>query len=266
MTKIQGCAHGLLALFGSVALFACTPASVPAKADGDEKVLRVAPVSDLENLDPMSSSSYIIRDHGYMIYDTLFGMDANGKIQPPIVDTYVRSGDKKTWTFTLREGLEFHDGKQVTSDDVIASIKRWEQKDTMGQTLMSVASWEAVNAKTFRLTLSTPYGLVLESLGHPDSYVPFIMPKRVADTPVSTSIDDTTGSGPFIYKKDESRKGEKVVYIRNTKYKPRVEPASGTAGGKVAKVDRVEWIIIKGPANSDQRVGLGRNRRDRIPG
>ena len=70
------------------------------------------------------------------------------------------------------------------------------------------------------------------------------MPKRVAETPVTQQISDTTGSGPFIFKKDEWKPGEKVVYVRNPDYKPRAEPPSGLAGGKVAKVDRVEWVSI----------------------
>jgi peptide/nickel transport system substrate-binding protein len=195
-----------------------------------------------------------------MIYDTLFGMDASGNIQPQMVDTWEQSDDKKTWTFTLRDGLEFHDGQPVTSDDVIASVKRWGQKDTMGQRLLSFVKnngWEVVNSKTFRMTLTVPYGFVLESLGHPDSYVLFIMPKRVAQTPIDKQIDDATGSGPFILKKDESRPGEKVVYVRNAKYKPRIETASGTAGGKVAKMDRVEWIIIKDPQTQSNALATG---------
>ena len=71
-----------------------------------------------------------------------------------------------------------------------------------------------------------------------------MMPKRVADTDPNTQITDATGSGPFIFKKDEWKPGEKAVYVKNPKYKPRSEPASGLAGGKVAKVDRVEWITI----------------------
>jgi peptide/nickel transport system substrate-binding protein len=72
----------------------------------------------------------------------------------------------------------------------------------------------------------------------------FMMPKRVADTDPNTQITDYTGSGPFIFKKDEWKPGEKAVFLKNTKYKPRSEPPSGLAGGKVVKVDRVEWIAI----------------------
>jgi peptide/nickel transport system substrate-binding protein len=85
---------------------------------------------------------------------------------------------------------------------------------------------------------------MLRTLAKPSSVPLFIMPKRVAETPVTQQISDTTGSGPFIFKRDEWKPGERVVYLRNPDYKPRAEPPSGLAGGKVAKVDRVEWVSI----------------------
>ncbi len=221
-------------------------AAEPGLAQNAAKVLRITPHSNLTILDPIWTTAYITRNHGYMIYDTLFATDEKGEIKPQMIDKWTVSGDKKTYTFTLREGLLFHDDKPVTSQDAVASLQRWGKRDVMGQELMSVVDKiEAVDAKTFRITLKSPWGLVLESLGKPSSNVPFIMPKRVAATPADRQIDDYVGSGPFIFKKDEWRPGEKVVYLKNAKYQPRREPASGTAGGKVVKVDRVEWVIIK---------------------
>ena len=98
---------------------------------------------------------------------------------------------------------------------------------------------------------------MLESLAKPGSNVPFIMPKRVADTPADNKSPTRPGSGPFIFKKDEWKPGEKIVYVRNPKYKPRSEPPSGTAGGKVAKVDRVEWLIIKDPQTQANALAAG---------
>jgi peptide/nickel transport system substrate-binding protein len=243
-------------LLFAAALAVSIPFSAPAQDSG--RVLRVAPHSNLTILDPIWTTAYISRFHGYMIYDTLFGMDAKGQIAPQMMDRYEVSKDKKTWTFTLRDGLEFHDNKPVTSDDVIASLQRWGKRDSMGEKLLSfVEGWEAVNAKTFRIKFKEPYGLVLESLGKPSSNVPFIMPRRVADTPADKQIDDYTGSGPFIFKKEEWKPGEKVVYVRNAKYKPRPEPASGTAGGKTPKVDRVEWVIIKDPQTQANALAAG---------
>jgi peptide/nickel transport system substrate-binding protein len=209
------------------------------------KTLRVAPHSDLKIVDPIWTTALISVNHGYMVYDTLFALDGKLNVQPQMVERHEMSADRLTWTFTLRDGLEWHDGTPVTADDCIASIKRWGARDSMGQKLLSfVAGFSAPDAKTIRMTLKEPYGLVIQTLAKPGANVPFMMPKRVAETDPGKQITDYTGSGPFIFKQDEWRPGEKVVYVKNPKYRPRAEPASGLAGGKLAKVDRVEWIWI----------------------
>ena len=139
----------------------------------------------------------------------------------------------------------WHDGKPVTAEDCVASIKRWGAKDAMGQKMMSfVKDMPVVDAGTFRIVLSAPTGLVLTALGKPSSAVPFMMPKRVAETSPNEQVSDYTGSGPFVFRKDEWKPGDKAVYVKFDKYKPRAEPPSGLAGGKVAKVDRVEWKVV----------------------
>ena len=101
-----------------------------------EKVLRVVPHADLKNVDPIWTTAYITRNHGYMVYDTLFAVDEKGEVQPQMIGDYSLSDDGLTWTFTLRDGLKWHDGDPVTSADIIPSIKRWGQRDGMGQKLM----------------------------------------------------------------------------------------------------------------------------------
>ena len=93
--------------------------------------------SDLKILDPIWNTAFVIRDHGYMIYDTLFATDAQGEIRPQMVDTTEVSADKLTYTFTLRDGLLWHDGQPVTAEDCVASIKRWAARDAVGQKLMT---------------------------------------------------------------------------------------------------------------------------------
>ncbi|MBL8673766.1 MAG: ABC transporter substrate-binding protein, partial [Rhodospirillales bacterium] len=228
-------------VFAAVAL-AASLAAAPSHA---QTTLRVVAHSDLKVLDPIWTTAYITRNHGYLIYDTLLSQDANLKIQPQMAEKWTVSADRLVWTFTLRDGLEWHDGTPVTSADVVPSLKRWAERDGMGQQLWAaVAEITAPDPKTVRIALKEPYGLVLESLGKPSSLVPFIMPKRIAETPSNTQIKEFVGSGPFIFKQDEWKPGDKVVYVKNTKYKPRAEPPSGLAGGKVAKVDRVEWVAI----------------------
>jgi peptide/nickel transport system substrate-binding protein len=216
------------------------------------QTLRTVMHSDLKILDPIWTTAYIVRNHGYMIYDTLLSVDEKFAVKPQMLEKWAVSDDKLTYTFTLRDGLEWHDGQPVTSEDCISSIKRWGAKDSMGQKLMSFTrELKAVNARTFELVLKEPYGLVIDSLAKPSSNVPFMMPKRVADGDPNKQLEDTTGSGPFIFRKDEWKPGEKVVYVKNPKYKPRSEPPSGLAGGKVVKVDRVEWIAI-----ADQQTAM----------
>ncbi|UUZ75315.1 ABC transporter substrate-binding protein [Polaromonas sp. P1(28)-13] len=217
----------------------------PLSVAQDTKVLRVVPQSDLKILDPIWTTAFVTRNHGYAVYDTLFGVDALGKVQPQMVEAYSSSADGKTWTFTLRSGLAFHDGTPVTSADVIQSLKRWVQRDSLGQKMAAAMSgFEAKNDKTFVMTFKEPFGLLLEALSKPASVPPFIMPKSVAETPADQQIASTIGSGPFIFRTDEYRPGERIVYAKNTKYVPRKEPASGTAGGKVVNVDRMEWVVL----------------------
>jgi peptide/nickel transport system substrate-binding protein len=217
-------------------------------ASAEAQTLRVVKHSDVKIVDPIWTTAYIVRNHGYMVYDTLLAVDSKLAVKPQMLEGWKVSDDKLVYTFTLRDGLKFHDGAPVTSEDCIASIKRWASRDAMGLKLMAFTkSLDVVDAKTFTLTLKEPYGLVIESLGKPSSNVPFIMPKRVAETPGNTQITETIGSGPFIFRKDLWRPGERTIYDKNKDYVPRKEPASALSGGKVVHVDRVEWINLTDP-------------------
>lgn len=213
-------------------------------ATDDAKVLRMVPQADLKILDPVWTTSTITRDHGFMVYDTLFGMTQKGEIQPQMVESYTTSADQLEWTFILRSGLAFHDGSPVTAEDVVASIKRWGSRISAGQLLMKATeSVEAVDGNTFRIRLSRPFGFMLDALGNANNPL-FIMPRRIAETPGTTQISEVVGSGPYMFKKDEYAPGNKIVYLRNPAYVPRAEAASGTAGGKEVFLDRVEWVVL----------------------
>ena len=193
-----------------VAAAAMTAVAGGASADS---TLRVVMHSDLKIVDPIWTTAYMSRNYGYMVYDTLFAMDEDTKIHPQMVEKYSVGGPNNlTYTFTLRDGLMFHDGAPVTSADVIQSIKRWGGKDSMGQMLMKFTKeMKAVDDKTFQLILNEPFGLVLVALGKPSSNVPLIMPKRVADTPKDTQISEYVGSGPFVFDAANWKPGDKAV-------------------------------------------------------
>ncbi len=234
---------------GGLALAAALAAmAMPA----DAQTIRAVKHSALRVLDPIITTAYITRNHGYMIYDTLFALDENYEVTPQMVDEWSTSEDGLTWTFTLRDGLKFHDGADVTSEDVIASVKRWGSRDGMGQVLMDyIEDFTAVDDKTFEINLKKPYGLVLDSLAKPSSNVPFIMPKRLADTPASEAVPEQIGSGPFRFVADEFQPGVKTVYEKFEDYVPREGEASWASGGKDVKVDRVEWVVM-----SDDQTAL----------
>ena len=214
-----------------------------ATASAADKTLRAVVHADIKVLDPTWTATYITNRFSTVVYDTLFAYDSKFQPQPQMVDTWTTSDDKLTWTFVLRPGLAFHDGAPVTSTDVVASLKRWMVKLGAGQAFAKfVGSLDAVDAKTFRVVLKEPFGLVLDSLGSPATA--YIMPERQAGKPANEQITEAVGSGAFKMLRDQWRPGNKVVFARNEAYVPRKEAPDMMAGGRVAKLDRLEWLYI----------------------
>lgn len=228
-------------------LFTATLASVSLVSGAvHAETLRAVKHSALRVLDPIMTTAYMSRNHGYMIFDTLYALDENLVPQPQMVESHTVSEDGLIYTFTLRDGLRFHDGADVTGADVAASIARWGERDSMGQVLMTIVEsmQQGAAPNEFVMTLKEPYGLVIDSLAKPSSNVPFIMPQRLAETPSTEPIPEQIGSGPFTWVADEFQPGVRAVYAKNEHYVPRDEPASSAAGGKVVGVDRVEWVVF----------------------
>src|SRR6266704_4864773 len=202
MDKRSSLSHSMAAAIGALVMAAVLAA--PAALAQGQKVLKFVPQADLRILDTITTTAYITRNHGYMIYDTLFATDAKFQVQPQMVDKYDLSKDGLTYTFTLRDGLKFHDGQPVRSADCIASLERWAKRDALGQKLaQATESWTAVNDKTFRLKLKKPFPLTLDALGKLSSNVPFIMPERIAKTDAFQNITEAIGSGPLKFVKEE---------------------------------------------------------------
>src|SRR5215218_4078482 len=130
MFDVRKSVAALLAVASVGVLSAAMPAGVQAQT------LKAVMHSDVKILDPIWTTAYIQRNFGYMVWDTLFAYDEKFEVKPQMVEKYDVSADKLTWTFTLRDGLVWSDGKPVTSEDCIASIKRWAARDSMGQKMM----------------------------------------------------------------------------------------------------------------------------------
>ena len=220
--------------------------------------LRFAAQADLKILDPMWTTGYIIRNHGYLVYDTLFGTDQQHRIKPQMVDRWSVSPDGMKYTFTLRDGLRWHDGVPVQSEDCVESLKRWGKRDRLGQLLMAhTGKLAPVDQKTFALELTARFGAVLDALGKPSSIVPFMMPARIASVSPDEQIKEIVGSGPFKFVRDEWQPSKQAVYVRNADYLPRQEAPEGSTGGKKAYLEKVTWRYIPDDATAAEALAAG---------
>jgi peptide/nickel transport system substrate-binding protein len=230
-----------------VILALCSVLASTARA-AEPSLLRVIPQGPLLSLDPVVSPSYATLDHAYMVYDTLFALDAALRPQPQMAERHAISADGLAHRIALRDDLRWHDGTPVTAADCIASIRRWAARDRLGQDLLArLRSMEAEDDRTIVVGLSARFPLA-EALAKPMGAVPFMMPARLASQPPDRAIEDAIGSGPFRFAPDKVGGHFLRIYERNAAYRPRPEPLSLFAGGKQALVDRVEWMYIPGVA------------------
>ncbi|WP_404935163.1 ABC transporter substrate-binding protein [Nitratireductor sp. L15S-10] len=231
-----------LGLAAGAALMAGLSAATPALAQ--DKTITAVMHSGLRVLDPIITTAHITRNHGYMVYDVLVAVDENFAPQPQMADWTI-SDDNLTYTFTLRDGLKFHDGAPVTAADAVASLQRWGKRDSGGQLIFDVTeSLEAIDDKTLVWKLKSPFPALLDTVGKQSAVPPFIMPERVASGSADEAITDYTGSGPFVFVADEYQPGVSVTYRKFEDYVPREGEASWMAGGKNVKVDEVKWVTM----------------------
>lgn len=226
---------------GAAAALLATTILVPAA--GAQTITAVMH-SGLRVLDPVITTAHITRNHGYMIYDVLIAEDENFEPQPQMAE-WEESEDGLTYTFRLRDGLLFHDGEPVTAADVVASLRRWGERDSGGQLIFDVTEdLVAEDERTVVWTLAEPFPPLISTLAKQSALPPFIMPERVAETSSDETITEYVGSGPFRFVEEEYQPGVSVTYERFEDYVPRDEPASWMAGGKVVHVDRVVWVTM----------------------
>lgn len=245
----QACGLGRRWLAWAAILLGALLPGIAVGQPAPEQILRIVLNADLAVLDPIVTTAGVTSTHAQLIYDQLFGRDAALVPQPQMVEHYDVSPDGLVWQFTLRPGLAFHDGAPVTGADVVASLRRWGARDPHGQQLIRITESLTADSDGRSVTwhLKRPYGLMLEALSKPAGNMPAIMPARVAAGDPFKPIQDTTGSGPFVFVRDAWVPGSRAVYRRNAAYVARSEPASGTAGGKRALVDQVEILSISNP-------------------
>src|SRR5262249_15927726 len=179
MTVHHRIGRNFLLMLATIAAAISAALSAPAA----QTTFKIVMPSDLKPFDPVWSGAYIVRNYGYMVYDVLFAIDEEFRVKPQMAESIRASGDGLTHTIALREGLTWHDGSPVTADDCVASLKRWSARDPMGQKLADfLKEYRVIDSRTFEIVLKEKFGPLLEALGKPSVVVPFMMPKRVAET------------------------------------------------------------------------------------
>ena len=194
-----------------------------------------------------------------MVFDTLFGMDSNYRIQPQMLDNVETEDEGKRWKLRLREGLLWHDGEKVTARDCVASIRRWAVRDGIGSLLMArTDELSALDDRTIQFRLNKPFRILPYALGKISTPMCAMMPERFAITDPFKAVTEMVGSGPFRFKADEWVSGARAVYTRFDRYLPRPEANTGwTAGGKVVHFERVEWLTSPDDGTSASAMRAG---------
>ncbi len=212
----------------------------------EASALRFVPVIDLSYLDPVFSTAQVTRNHAYMVFDTLYGWDANLAIHPQMAQGHQVEQDGRLWTITLRDGLQWHDGTPVLARDCTASIRRWAVRDAMGVALLDATdALDAPDDRTLRFRLKRPFPMLPYALGKGAVSMCAMMPERLAATDAFKQVPEVIGSGPYRYLASERVSGAHNAYARFEGYQPRPDGlASGTSGPKVAHFDRVEWTTM----------------------
>ena len=191
-------------------------------------------------LDPIITTAAVTINHGWMVWDTLFGVNATQQAKPQMAEGYTVSDDGRTYLIKLRDGLKFHDGEPVRAQDCAPSLARWAMRDTFGQTAAkSVDTWGFADDKTIKITLKRPFPLLIDAIAVGTS---FIMPERLTKTDPFKAVPEIIGSGPFRFLKDEYVSGSQrgVAEVRW------LRAAAGAAGMDLRRQGRASSSVSSG--------------------
>ncbi len=224
-----------------------------------QTTLRFIPQADLAFLDPHLFGAWVVRNHGTMVFDTLYGLDRNFQPAPQMAEGHTLEANGLVCRIKLRDGLLWHDGTPVLARDCVASLNRWATRNSFGA-LLKAATEElsAPDDRTIQYRLKRPFPRLIDALAHVTSPMCAMMPERLALTDAFKPVPEIVGSGPFRYKADERVPGSRNVYERFDRYKPREGGEGGwTSGPKVAHFDRVIWTTMPDPATASAALQAG---------
>lgn len=231
-----------------VAMIATMVAGCGSKSDSDSKStaaskseLNIAIAANPPSLDPPTVNANVTGGIGIHIYEALFQMDENYEPQPVLAESYEVSDDGKVYTIKLRQGVKFHNGEEMTADDVVASMNRWVQLSAKAKTLIGGSVFEKVDDYTVSLTVNEPSSDIIMVLASPIQFAA-IYPKEVVDSATEEGTSEYIGTGP--YKVAEWKQDQYVKLEKYDDYQPAEGKSSGLAGAKEAQADTIIFNIV----------------------
>jgi peptide/nickel transport system substrate-binding protein len=167
-----------------------------------------------------------------------------------LADGYTVGDEGRRYTITLRQGVKFHTGKELTSADVIASLRRWGKLHTSGKAVWKhVEAIEEKDPYTLVIHLKAPLAGLLFGLGSPYAG---IYPKDVVDAAGDGQAKQLLGTGPYRFVEHKPDRHVKLARFKD--YAARSEPANGYGGKRTAYVDEI--LFIPTPDMSVRMAGL----------
>ncbi|MEB4613801.1 ABC transporter substrate-binding protein [Leucobacter sp. M11] len=237
---------------GSLALTACAGGGTA--SDGGTEIT-VTSAAQPPNLDPHITQVAMVAELTRPVYETLVTVDENYEVQPMLAESFERSEDGLTYTFTLREGVTFHDGSELDATDVIASMERWTRLSPAGQTDFAGATWTSPDANTVVLTVKTPSFLHLLHLSSRLLNVPVIMPSEIIEAGGDEPINEVIGTGPYTFV--EWVADQRLVLEKWDEYQSVDAPSSGLSGKKDAKIDSITYEFVTDPTTTVAGIQTG---------
>lgn len=261
MNKCKQSILFMLLLFVALVLAACGSDSDDdaTDSDGDDGdnetvesggTLNVAIDAPPPTLDQPTSTATAARDTSRLIFESL--VTTNGDHEPvPMLAESIDTDDNQTYTFKLREGILFHNGDEMTADDVVASMERWMEKSTITGNIFIDATWTAEDDYTVVLELVSPSSLTLDTLASAKQAAG-IMPKDIVESAPAEGVEEYIGTGPFKF--SEWVQDQYIVFEKYDDYQPVDAEADGLSGKKEALVDEIYFHLV--PDTSTRVNGL----------
>lgn len=212
--------------------------------------LHVALNASPPTLDPPMSTAALTRDTSKYIFEGLLTTDSDFKPVPMLAES-VDTDDNKVFTFKLREGVKFHNGEEMTAEDVIVSMERWMEKSASTGTVFDGATWKSEDDYTVVLTLEKASSLTLDMLAS-SSQAAAIMPKDIIESASEEGVNEYIGTGP--YELVEWVQDQHIHISKYDDYQPLEMEADGLAGKKEALIEDIYMHIV--PDNTTRLAGL----------